>query len=594
MPSYLENLKGYFGGDPTRYAEEIKRKLQSGTPLSDPQAAAEFMAAYPQYFQTAQNAPSPAPDLLREVRAAKPAPVTPPAIQERPGQTVDLTPWLQAIGQQPRQWRTPQPITPRVFDLTQLQQAIQRPLPQLGERTFTWEQLAQALAAQQQAGGVLPAISPARFATPEQFGQWIAQFQQVQEPWLQAATQLAEAEANRQLQRLQQQWAARGLLASGTAAAQEREAAADLGRQLAETRTRALADAVGQALQAGQLSLEEAAQLWQQALQRSQFEQARAQDYVRNLLAATRLEEEARQFERQQGLAEWQAQVDNLLRALSQQEQMRQWEQAFGLDVERLRSQDWANWLDQLARYWQTEVGQSQWAQELGLQRAAQELQRWAETQRLNQAAQEAWLDALLRAGGLAEEARQFERRMPLWEAELTGLLYGQPTLGARQFDWQRALQEAGLTGIWQGQPTWERLLQEAQLTGMYQGKPTWQRILEEAGLTGYYQGKPTLERWWRQQQLSQAQAEAQQPSATERRTVALSRIAKELASMEKAGEKYEVAYGWLFTEAIPVLGEYGVSPSEALNLFASIYASSPEEYELRKQMQQARQKGRK
>lgn len=502
---------------------------------------------------TAIPAASPATGLLQQVQAAKPRTLSVPQITERPGQTVDLSRWFQAIGTQPRQWQTPQPTTPQVFNLQQLQQALQRPLPQLGARTFTWEQLAQALAAQQQAGGVLPAAAQPRFATPEQLGQWIAQFQQVQEPWLQAATQLAQAEASRQLQRLQSQWAARGLLASGAAAAQEREAAAQLGQSLAELRTRALADAVGQALQAGQLSLEEAAQLWQQGLQRAQFEQARAQDYVRNLLAATGLEEEARQFERQQGLAEWQAQVENLLRALSQQEQMRQWEQAFGLDVERLRSQDWANWLDQLARAYQTEIGQQQWAQELGLQRAAQEFQRWLGTQQLNQQAMSDWLARLLQAGGLAEEARQFERQMPLREAELTGLLYGQPTLAARQFDWQRALQEAGLTG-------------------MYQGRPTWERLLQEAGLTGYYQGKPTLERWWRSQQLSQAQAEAQQPSATEVKAQALSRFGKILSGLKKEGTSYEQAYEWLLTEAAPVLAEYGLSPFDAIRLLNEVY----------------------
>jgi len=374
---------------------------------------------------------SPAPQLLRQVQQMKPAPVTPPAVQERPGQTVDLTPWLQAIGQAPAQ----------PFNLQQLQQALARPLPE---------------------------VPQARFAIPEQLGQWIAQFQQAQEPWLQAATQLAQAEANRQLQRLQSQWAARGLLASGAAAAQEREAAAQLGQTLAELRTRALADAVGQALQAGRLSLDEAAQLWQMAYQGRQ------------------------------------ADVENLLRALGLQEEMRQ------------------NWLDQLARYWQAQIGQSQWAQELGLQRAAQEFQRWAEAQRLNQAAQEAWMDALLRAGGLAEEARQFERLMPLREAELTGYLYGQPT-------WQRVLQEAQLTGMYQGLPTLEarRLAEQARqfdigtaldlsrLVGTVlpysgdimatlqqaAGKPLWQRVLEERQLA-LQQQELAADRWYRQQML--------------------------------------------------------------------------------------------
>ncbi|MBC7334880.1 MAG: hypothetical protein H5U01_01230, partial [Clostridia bacterium] len=116
---------------------------------------------------TAIPAASPATGLLQQVQAAKPRTLSVPQITERPGQTVDLSRWFQAIGTQPRQWQTPQPTTPQVFNLQQLQQALQRPLPQLGARTFTWEQLAQALAAQQQAGGVLPAAAQPRFATPE-------------------------------------------------------------------------------------------------------------------------------------------------------------------------------------------------------------------------------------------------------------------------------------------------------------------------------------------------------------------------------------------------------------------------------------------
>lgn len=483
-----------------RYEEELKKRLGE-------QGAAEWLKKYPtyggyvgsatggQYVGTggltsppksalrigSSGAASPALQQALSYLGTAPKTYTAPSIQERPGQTVDLSRWFQAIGQQPRQWQVPQATTPQVFNLQQLQQAMSRPLPEPAQP---------------------------RFATPEQLGQWIAQFQQVQEPWLQAATELARAEANRQLQQLQSQWAARGLLASGGAMAQEREAAENLARQLAETRTRALAEAVGQALQAGQLSLEEAAQLWRQAY-------------------------EARQ-----------ADVENLLRALSQQEQMRQWEQAFGLDVERLRSQDWANWLDALARAYQTEVQQQQWAQELGVQRAAQEFQRWLQTQQLNQQAQQAWLDALLRGAGLQEEARQFERRMPLWEAELTGLLYGLPTLEAqrlreqqRQFNIgaamdlsrlfgravQPAMSGAALFGQVAGMPTWERALQEARyLTGMYQGRPTWERLLQEAELTGYYQGRPTLERWWRQQQLAQAAAEGRQLTRQDRLAAAI------------------------------------------------------------------------
>jgi hypothetical protein len=49
--AYQQYLQNYFGGDPAKYAEEIKRKRQAGISLTDPTAAAEFEKAYPQYFQ---------------------------------------------------------------------------------------------------------------------------------------------------------------------------------------------------------------------------------------------------------------------------------------------------------------------------------------------------------------------------------------------------------------------------------------------------------------------------------------------------------------------------------------------------------------
>ena len=250
---------------------------------------------------------------------------------------------------QPRQVKMPKPTTPQTFTLQQLQQAMQQPLP---------------------------APMDARFATPEQMAEWIAVFQQALQPWLQASKEAATADFNRALYQLQNQWAAQGMLASGGAASQARQAAKEFGLGLREQDTRAMAEAVNQALQAGQLSLGEAAEIWNQAFQGRQTD------------------------------------ITNLLAALGQQEQMRQFEQGFGLDVERLRSQEYAN-----------------------------------------------WMNALLSMAGLQEEARQFNQLYPLRVGELTGYYGDQPTLARWQAQLQAALdqQRIGLGYAQLEQDKWYR-----------------------------------------------------------------------------------------------------------------------------------------
>lgn len=51
--AYQSILQNYFGGDPTAYATEIKRKEAAGTAFSNPTEASAFKTAYPQLFSSA-------------------------------------------------------------------------------------------------------------------------------------------------------------------------------------------------------------------------------------------------------------------------------------------------------------------------------------------------------------------------------------------------------------------------------------------------------------------------------------------------------------------------------------------------------------
>lgn len=324
----------------------------------------------------------------------------------RPAGTIDTSPLYKAIGSQPTQIKTPKPTTPQTFTLDQILEAIR----QAG-----------------QAGGQVPAPAEARFQTPEQLGQYIGQFQQMFQPWVESQKRTAEEEANKALRSLQSQWASRGLLASGGAQAQEREAATALAGTKADIEAQALANAISQALQYGQLGLQEAGQLWDQMMQGKTFEYGRARDTVRDLLAA-----------------------------LGQQEQMRQFEQGLGLDVERLNAAERQAFIDNLSRALGMDISQEQWAREF-----LEGIRQFEKTFPLTE------------AGVTGTYQGQPTWQRVLQEAALTGTYQGQPTF-------ERLLQEAALTGMYQGQPTWQRVLDTAALTGMFQGSPTWERTLAE------------------------------------------------------------------------------------------------------------------
>lgn len=343
-------------------------------------------------------------NLIRSLRPEKLEVYNP---EYQPGETVDLSQYRSAIGSGPRQVNVPTPQTPQTFTLEQIQQAIQK----------------------QQQAGTSPTVQAPRFQTPEQLGQITNQIMQMLRPYIEAQKQAAQQGFGQAIEALRNTWAARGLLASGAAASREAQEAQNLGLQLANLEAQQLANAIPLALQYGQLSLEEANQIFNQLANIRDFEQARAQQAVANLLSA-----------------------------LGQQEQMRQFEQSLGLDVERLRSQELQNFLNQLANYYGMEIGQSQWSQEFGLEKQAQDFNRWLQTQQLNQAALSDWMNNLVSAGSIAQRGAEFAQTLPLEVARVTGVYQGMPTLAASE-----------LIGSFRGMPT----LAASELIGSYRGTPT-------------------------------------------------------------------------------------------------------------------------
>ncbi len=362
----------------------------------------------------------------------------------KPGQKTDLTRYTAANVTGPRQ--VSNPLIPQGqaghFSLSGVHQAIQQ-----GGQT----------------GGQI-AVNAPRFATPEQLTQSIQAITQAMNPLTQAQTQAAQTGFNQAFGNLQADWARKGLLSSGAAAAQERQAVENMAQQLASIQANAQAQAIPLALQYGQLGLQEANQLFGQQAQNRAFEYGRSQDTV-----------------------------NNLLRGLGQQEQSRQFDTGVGLDVERLRSQEYQNYLNNLARELGMEQSQNQWAQEYGLQQQLNDFNRWLQTGQLNAQNANAWNQAQLGAGNLdlgqqrlAQEAQQFGQEFGLRQGQAiadVGFRQQAADLAQKQANLNAALQAAGLTGyVTSPTSNWGALFNPSY----YQGNPLTQAAqLQQANISG-------------------------------------------------------------------------------------------------------------
>lgn len=228
-----------------------------------------------------------------------------------PGQTIDLGPLFSAIGSRPKQ----------EFDLSELRVLMNE---------------------QRTAGGGDVPVAPERFQTPEHLRRLINQMNRVLEPLTRAQEQAAQTAMNENLARMRDQWAARGLLASGVAASQERQAAEALASLLAQIRAQNQAQAIQYAFDFGRLGLQESELRFNQQMANRQFALERAQQAVANMLSALNFQE-----------TQLQNYLNNLIRA-------------YGLAID-----------------------QNQWAQEFGLRQQSEDFNRWYQTARLNEEARQ-------------------------------------------------------------------------------------------------------------------------------------------------------------------------------------------------------------
>lgn len=362
-----------------------------------------------------------------------------------PGQTIDLGPLFSAIGPRPKQ----------EFDLSELRGLMNE---------------------QRTAGGGDVPVAPERFQTPEHLRRLINQMNRVLEPLTRAQEQAAQTAMNENLARMRDQWAARGLLASGVAASQERQAAEALASQLAQIRAQNQAQAIQYAFDFGRLGLQESELRFNQQMANRQFALERAQQAVANMLSALNFQE-----------TQLQNYLNNLIRA-------------YGLAID-----------------------QNQWAQEFGLRQQSEDFNRWYQTARLNEEARqfdatlplkEAELTGVyqgtptLAARQFQESQRQFDINAALNLSNLFGVgvmpqsnptllfsqIQGRPTLDAQESVAQLI---SNLTRVTPYVPS--------RLGDAIRNLPAYSSLVDVLNRLG---GQPTQETWNTLQNIQQRQWE--------------------------------------------------------------------------------------
>lgn len=169
--------------------------------------------------------------------------------------------------------------------------------PRTSRQSVTSPGLRNLMDAQRTAGGSAVPVARERFQNTQQIGQLIDQMQRQLQPFVDARLAASEAEFNRAQQQLRNRLASQGALAGGGATAQQLAALQDFARYQDQIRGEQLAQAVPWAFQAGELGLREADMLFNQNMANRQFDLARAQQAVQNMLSALGFEEGVRQFD---------------------------------------------------------------------------------------------------------------------------------------------------------------------------------------------------------------------------------------------------------------------------------------------------------
>jgi hypothetical protein len=193
--------------------------------------------------------------------------------------------------------------------------------------TFNLGSILQAAQAASTAGGGPIPLSQTFFQSPDAVSNLTQQAMQILQPYVQAQTQTAQTAYGQALQQLQNQWAGRGLLASGAAAGAEAQGASDLANTLAQIQGSAAQQALQTGMQYGQLGSQEAAQQFGEQQANQQFDYQRALQYVQNLLQGAGLEQAGNEFGASLQQQAAQNTVANYLQALGQQTQAGQFQQ---------------------------------------------------------------------------------------------------------------------------------------------------------------------------------------------------------------------------------------------------------------------------
>ena len=264
------------------------------------------------------------------------------ADEKKKAKTVDMSRVYAAIGSRPEQ----------VFQLRELRPLLeqQRTAGDLKTpRTFTLERLSNAIEQARTAASPVQ-VRQQRYQTTEHLGNLVNEINRMLQPLTEAQKGAAQTAFNQNMQKLSNQWAARGLLSSGAAAAQQRQAVENLASQMAAIEAQQQATAIPLAFQYADLGLREDAQRFAQEESNRNFLAQMAQNYVNNLLAGMSQEEAQRQFQQTFEQNRAQAAVENMLRALGFQEEQLQ------------------NYIRNILAATQMEIGQNQWAQEFNRQ----------------------------------------------------------------------------------------------------------------------------------------------------------------------------------------------------------------------------------
>ncbi|WP_328591335.1 hypothetical protein [Brevibacillus migulae] len=218
-----------------------------------------------------------------------------------PGKTVDLSGLKNAIGSRPTQYMN------------------------LGEYKNYIDRIANA-------GGADVAVDPARFQTTTHLADLLKQMNEVLAPQTQAQKNAATSSFNQAMQANDSKWAARGLGASGAAAAEARAGANALAGQMAGIEADQQAVAAQLGLNYADLGLRESDQRFNQQQSNRQFDLNRATGAASGYMDGLTFQEQ-----------QLQNYLNNLKDVTGMEMGQNQWSQEFGLERQQA---DFGRWLD--------------------------------------------------------------------------------------------------------------------------------------------------------------------------------------------------------------------------------------------------------